>query len=429
MNDATFAYLQLSLTPGIGTVIANRLVIEAGSAIKSLTVDPGALARVQGIGKSKSAELHRGIRAARDETKRVVDRCDQLGISIYSLIDYDYPVMLAMLPDAPTVIFVKGQLEPRDLHAVGLVGSRKCSLYGREQAERFANQLAQMGVTVVSGGARGVDTQAHRGALLTSNGRTVAVLGCGTDVAYPPENRELFAQISEEGRGALISEHPPGTPPAAENFPRRNRVISGLSRGIVVIEADERSGALITARQCIEDHNRQVFAVPGRVDSPTSSGPHRLIREGAILVTCAADVVEGLGAMPDIESYEAGRGFQRATEGLGLEDPVHTRLGVLEPAIEFAPVEFPPGETLQGMKPRKFSAKQDSPKQSTPIAVPTLEGDRKLVFESLGIDSRSADDVANATRLEIQVVMRELTMLSMLGLIRRVDGNSYQRKS
>jgi DNA processing protein len=413
MSPNTMAYLQLTLTPGVGSITALRMATEAGNSMLATKMTASQIERVNGVGRIRAADIASGLRSSRDEMLRVVQRCQELGVRIYSQIDWGYPLMLAQLFDTPAIIFVRGQFEARDLHAVGIVGSRKCTLYGREQAERFGSQLSQMGVTVVSGGARGVDTAAHKGAMLTSNGRTIAVLGCGVDIAYPPENRGLFDDIVASGRGVLVSELPPGTPPSAENFPRRNRIISGLSRGIVVIEADERSGSLITARQCIEDHNREVFAVPGRLDSPTSAGPHKLIREGATLVTCAADVVEGLGPLPDLEAEEAKRRFIRLSEDLpagpGPEDDMP--LGIIEPAVELAPIV-------------------ESPKavEVRPSNAPPLDGDRKIVFEALHQESQSADDVSNATGLEIQVVMRELTMLSMLGLIKRVDGNSYVRK-
>src|SRR5262249_38618585 len=156
--------------------------------------------------------------------------------------------------------------------------------------------LAGAGITVVSGGARGIDSAAHRGAMSHAQGRTIAVLGSGVDVPYPPENAKLFQEIAQ--RGAVISEYPLGTPPLKDNFPRRNRIISGLSRGVLVVEADERSGALITARLACDDHGRPVFALPGRVDNKMSAGPHRLIRDGATLVRSLEDIIEGLGPLP-----------------------------------------------------------------------------------------------------------------------------------
>ena len=187
-------------------------------------------------------------------------------------------------------------MQPRDLNAVGVVGSRRPSGYGKEQAERFGSLLGTAGFTVVSGGAYGIDAAAHRGALRATDGRTIAVLGSGVDVPYPPENEPLFSQISD-GCGAVVSEHPLGSPPRKENFPRRNRIISGMSRGVLVVECEEKSGALITARQA-DEHNRPVFAVPGRVDNPMSGGPHALLRTGAFLAATLEDVSDNLGPLP-----------------------------------------------------------------------------------------------------------------------------------
>src|SRR5690606_27078295 len=237
--------------------------------------------------------IQAALRRAADAAAHELEQARALGVTLLSLEDADYPPLLREIPNPPLVLYMKGDLQPRDLNAVAIVGSRKCSHYGREQAERFGSLLAGAGVTVISGGARGVDSAAHRGAIRHPDGRTIAVLGCGIDITYPPENQSLFEQIA--ARGAVISEYPIGTQPLAENFPRRNRIVSGMSRGVLVIEADTRSGALITARQAADDHNRPVMAIPGRVDNPLSAGPHALIRDGATLVTSLEDILDALG--------------------------------------------------------------------------------------------------------------------------------------
>jgi len=211
-------------------------------------------------------------------------------LEIITLHDKHYPALLKQIPDPPPVLFVKGKLCSSNELAIAIVGTRHPSLYGLQMAEKFARQLAELGVIIVSGLARGIDTQAHRAAL-KANGRTIAVLGSGHGNIYPPENRKLAAEISENG--ALISEFPPDLPPFPENFPRRNRIISGLSRGVLVVEAGQRSGALITATLAAEQ-NREVFALPGEVTSATSSGTHQLLKEGAKLVESIKDILEEL---------------------------------------------------------------------------------------------------------------------------------------
>ncbi len=203
--------------------------------------------------------------------------------------DAAYPVLLAAMPSPPD-LYVRGRLVPEDAVAVAIVGGRRATPYGLQAAERLAFDLAARGVTIVSGLARGIDTAAHRGAL-AAGGRTVAVLGCGIDVVYPPENRRLAQTIEE--RGALVSQFPPGAPPLGYHFPARNRTLAGLSLGVLVVEAGERSGALITAGFAA-DLGREVFAVPGPIGVETSRGPHGLLRDGAKMVETWMDVVQEL---------------------------------------------------------------------------------------------------------------------------------------
>lgn len=209
--------------------------------------------------------------------------------SVLTARDPAYPALLAAIPSAPD-LYIRGALERDDALAIAVVGARHASPYGLDVAERLAADLAARGVTIVSGLARGIDTAAHCGALATG-GRTIAVLGCGIDIVYPPENVTLLTDIADHG--AVLSQFPPGTPPLAYNFPARNRTLAGLALGVVVVEANDRSGALITAGFA-GDLGREVFAVPGRITSETSRGPHRLILDGAKLVRDWSDVVQEL---------------------------------------------------------------------------------------------------------------------------------------
>ncbi|HRX86294.1 MAG TPA: DNA-processing protein DprA, partial [Phycisphaerae bacterium] len=217
--------------------------------------------------------------------------------------DPDYPPQLRHCSDPPVCLYVRGTLTPEDAVAIAVVGSRKCSRYGYEQAQRFGALLAGAGFTVVSGLARGVDGYAHEGAL-SAGGRTVAVLGSGVDVIYPPEHKDLAEKVT--ARGAILSEDPLGSPPSTESFPRRNRIIAGMCLGVLVVEANKRSGALITARLASE-YNREVFAIPGRVDTATAFGPNDLIRKGAAkLVACLDDILDELGAVGKTMGRPAG---------------------------------------------------------------------------------------------------------------------------
>ncbi|NLZ92678.1 MAG: DNA-protecting protein DprA [Firmicutes bacterium] len=218
-------------------------------------------------------------------------RCRDLGISVVIPNDTSYPVLLKEIYDPPAVLYYRGDLQVLSQFTVAVVGSRKTTTYGRTAAEKLASDLARQGVVIVSGMARGIDTCAHRGAL-SASGKTAAVLGSGLDICYPPENRALMEKIVQNG--VVISEFPPGTQPKPAHFPMRNRIISGLSYGVVVVEAAEKSGALITTDFALEQ-GREVFAVPGSIHSPQSRGCHRLLKEGAEVCETAADVLLALG--------------------------------------------------------------------------------------------------------------------------------------
>jgi DNA processing protein len=228
-------------------------------------------------------------------------RVEQAGAHVLTLHDEAYPTLLARLPDAPILLYVKGQLQPGDARAVGVVGTRRATVYGRDAAYRLSKELAAHQVTIISGLAPGIDTAAHKGAL-DAGGRTLAVLGCGIDITYPAENRDLARQISQ--RGALLTEFPLGMRPGKNNFPRRNRIISGLSLGVLVAEAPEKSGALITASSAA-DQGRDVFAVPGNIFNPMGLGANRLIQDGAKLVTCAQDMLDELEIVTERQETQA----------------------------------------------------------------------------------------------------------------------------
>jgi DNA processing protein len=252
------------------------------------------------------------------DLSREVEQLEQAGAHVLTWEDADYPERLREVIDSPPVLYVLGEFSPDDGWAVGVVGTRRATHYGREVTARLCGELAEASVTVVSGLARGIDTVAHEAAL-EAGGRTIAVLGSGIDVVYPSENRNLVRRIVGEGRGAVVSEYPLGTQPDAVNFPPRNRIISGLSLGVLVVEAGEKSGALITVSFALEQ-GRDVFAVPGPITSRMSDGPNRLLKQGAKCVTSAVDILEELNMEMVTEHKEAARSLPAdPTERMLLE--------------------------------------------------------------------------------------------------------------
>jgi len=292
MDDRTRDLLRLTLIPRLGPIRIGRLLDAFEEPASVLRASPQALMRVRGVGEEVAREIAVGVGASAVSLEQELELVAEAAVEIIALSSERYPPLLAQIPSAPPILYVKGRIEAvaESGYPVAIVGSRRCTVYGIEQAERFGGGLARAGLTVVSGGARGIDTAAHRGAL-RSGGATVAVLGCGLSHVYPEENADLFAAMTE--RGCVISELPMRTAPEPKNFPARNRIISGLALGTLVIEAGRRSGALITARQALEDQNREVMVVPGRVDSPSSEGSLDLLKQSAAhLVTAPADVLD-----------------------------------------------------------------------------------------------------------------------------------------
>ncbi|HEV8436769.1 MAG TPA: DNA-processing protein DprA [Methylomirabilota bacterium] len=288
--------------------------------------------------------------------------------------DPEYPAQLRDVPDAPEYLHVRGVLVREDALAVAVVGARRATPYGTAFAEDLGGELASRGVTVVSGLARGIDSAAHRGAL-RAGGRTIAVLGSGVDVIYPPENRRLAAEI--EGHGALVSQFAPGTPPLAHHFPARNRVIAGLSLGVVVVEAAEKSGALITARLAAE-LGREVMAVPGRVTAAQSRGAHALIRDGAALVRDGQDVIDEL--------------------------PARWRQCVRPPAAHAAEEPRRGADTAEGVGDA---------------------GEERALLEAVGEEPVTMDDVIERSGLASGRVAALLVGLELQGRVRQVEGQRF----
>jgi DNA processing protein len=357
----------LNLHESLGPLRFARILERFGSAAEALRAPAAAWESLEDWG-GRAAEFRRALDGYSDRWPGEKRRAEKLGLRLLCALDPEYPEGFRRLRDAPPALYVRGALAPVDSLGIAVVGARRPTAYGRAAAERLSRELAEAGVTVVSGLARGVDAVAHEAAL-GAGGRTVGILGSGFDRFYPREHQALADRMA--GQGAVITEFPLASPPEAGHFPRRNRLIAALAAGVVVVEAAERSGALITAALAAEQ-GREVFAVPGSVFSLMSRGPHRLIKQGAAPVESASDVLESLGVFQDF--------FRRAAA---------------RPAVPKSPAGVSPeANTLWG---------------------------------ALSLDPVHIDDLARRARLPVADAARELLTLELAGRVRALPGKLFIR--
>ena len=361
-----YPWIGLNMIPGLGSIRVKRMLEHFGSPERILHASPDELRKVQGIGREFAGRV--ADFDAEKEVERELGLAAEKNIEIITMEDVKYPPRLREIFDPPIVLYIKGNLLPEDENAIAIVGTRYPSFYGKMVAEDLGKKFALRGVTVVSGMARGIDTASHKGAL-SAGGRTAAVLGCGVDVCYPPENAKMMEAIPE--KGAVISELPLGSAPDKGNFPRRNRIISGMSLGVVVVEAAQKSGSLITAALALEQ-GRDVFAVPGKVDSPRSIGTNGLIKEGAKLVNDIEDVME----------------------------------------------ELMPGMKFAGKKA------EDDQRKENPLSL-----EEKIVFEKLSSEPVHVDFLCGNIDLPASKISSVLMMLEVKGLVKQLPGKQFAKNT
>ncbi len=400
MPELTENLIRLRTVQGVGNAIIWRLLRHFGDADRILGASERELSAVKGVSPALAGRI---VRAGAYDPRDEMDKAVRAGVEIIPYDDAGYPMPLRHMFDPPVVLYVRGRLIPEDGVAVGIVGTRHNSRYGKENALALSAALARGGFTIVSGLARGVDTFAHTGAL-QAGGRTVGVLGCGFDHMYPEENRDLALEMTRSG--AVVTEFSMATPPSRDTFPIRNRIIAGMSMGLLVVEAPLRSGSLITARLANEI-GRTVFAVPGRMDDARSEGCNRLIRNGAVMVLSVDDIFRELNpqleddwkdtAPPPPPPKKAKRDVRAARE---LEpEPV------LEPA---APVR----KVTAGMPLRKPS--------------PDLGENERVVLACLTSEWTAVDDLTEASGLDAGKATAALAMLRLRRLAEQGPGQTYR---
>ena len=403
LSNETISLIHFNLIQGVGLKTVQVLRDVFGTAARALRATPNELAKVDELSPAmRELLIHKPVLYP---IERELELINEYGCQILTLYDDAYPLPLKEIDTPPLVLYIRGELIPEDSLSVSLVGSRNAKDYGRKVSYRLSYQLAQRGLTVVSGFAKGIDTSAHRGAL-ESGGRTIAVMGNGLSFIYPATNRALVEKI--EASGALISEFPIGVKPKPRNFPRRNRIISGLTLGTVVVEASNRSGALITARLAGEQ-GREVFAVPGEIFSELSTGTHRLINDGAKLINTVDDLLNEL-------PRHALNQIQSSTPTSSVPD-IETESSK-EPSVE---------KTISKRGPIQSPSGVQQSVQSAPP--PDLTPDEKTVFEAIEVPSTHIDTIVRTTQLPISQVSGVLLMLELKGVVQQLPGKQFAKVS
>ena len=401
LSNETISLIHLNMIQGVGLKTVQRLRDVFGSATRTLQATSDELGKIDQLSPAMHDLLKR--KPIQYPIERELELINEYGCQVVTLYDDAYPQCLKEIDTPPLVLYIRGELTPEDSLSLSIVGSRDAKDYGRKVSYRLSYQLAQHGLTVVSGLAKGIDTSAHRGAL-ESGGRTIAVMGSGLSFIYPATNRALAEKISESG--ALISEFPMGVKPKPRNFPRRNRIISGLTLGTVVVEASNRSGALITARLAGEQ-GREVFAVPGEIFSELSTGTHKLINNGAKLINTVDDLLNELPrhALSQIQSVASASQVPGAEAEVSQEPPVER--SDPRPAATQSP------------------SKVQQPIQSAPP--PDLTPDERTIFDAIEAPSSHIDTIVRTTQLPISQVSSVLLMLELKGVVQQLPGKQFAK--
>lgn len=415
-------WIWLSTLPGLSPKGQQKVLRHFGTPEEVFLADKTALELVEGLtAKEKNALLVKDLRLA----EATLTDCNKLGIHILTYQDAMYPQRLKNIDSPPTVLYYKGTLLPFDeLPSVTVVGSRKASGYGLTVAKRMGYQIGACGGTVISGAARGIDSLALEGAL-SAGAQVCAVLGNGLDVIYPPEAKGLYEDI--EKHGCLISEFVPGTPPYGNNFPRRNRIMSGLSLGVLVVEAAKKSGSLITAGYALEQ-GRDVFAVPGNIGLDSCEGSNALLQEGAMLATCGWDIMREYQAQyPElVRNHRGGTGISLAPRD--VETPEEKKVAT--------PVSMPKPEKTRSQKEKTAQKSEntiDNPEKRNYIDLheikSTLSGDECAIVDALCQGQLHVDDIIAQTTLGAGRILASLTLLEVKGVVQQLPGKYFQLNS